>query len=175
MANIIRRTESPAWMAPTWPTWEPLRMMRELMGWDPFAEMVPSVTGRELQAFVPSFEVKETKDAYVFKADLPGVRDEDIDITVTGTRLTISGKREAETRTEDERFYAYERSYGTFSRSFTLPEGVVTDDVSAELKDGVLTIRVAKAPEHQPKKVSLKGIGEKIKGALGGKEEKPKA
>jgi HSP20 family protein len=175
MANITRRTEGPAWVTPSWQTWEPLRMMRELMGWDPFAEMAPSLAAREMQAFVPTFEVKETKDAYIFKADLPGVREEDLDITVTGTRLTISGKREAEARTENERFYAYERSYGTFTRSFTLPEGVKTEEVDAELKNGVLTIRVAKAPEHQPKKVSLKGIGEKIKGALGVKEEKAKA
>jgi HSP20 family protein len=168
MANIIRRNPQDPVVQQQW---EPMRMMRELMNWDPFAEMMPSLRGVETPIFMPQFEVKETKDAYVFKADLPGVRDEDLDISLSGTRLTVSGKREAEEKKEDERFFAYERSYGSFTRAFTLPEGVDGDHVDAELKNGVLTITVGKAPEHQPKKISLKGIGEKIKGALGGKDK----
>lgn len=169
MANIIRRDEGGVERA-----WEPLRMMRELMGWDPFAEMLPSMT-RPAALFAPTFEVKETKDAYVFKADLPGVKEEDLDVSITGTRLTVTGKREAEQRREDERFYAYERSYGSFTRAFTLPEGVDTEHVEASLDNGVLTVRVAKAPESQPRKVSLgKSISDKLKGALG-KGEKANA
>ncbi|HYG68700.1 MAG TPA: Hsp20/alpha crystallin family protein, partial [Anaeromyxobacteraceae bacterium] len=108
--------------------------------------------------FVPSFEVKETKDAYVFKADLPGIREEDLDINLTGNRLTVSGKREEEKRSEEERYYAYERSYGSFSRSFTLPEGVDAEHVDAELRDGVLTVRIAKRPEVQPKRIEVKKL-----------------
>jgi HSP20 family protein len=168
MANIIRRSpQDPAMQQ----QWEPLRMMRELLNWDPFAEMIPSLRGAEMPIFMPQFEVKETKDAYIFKADLPGVRDEDLDISVTGARLTIAGKREAEEKKEDERFFAYERSYGSFTRAFTLPEGADTEHVDAELKNGVLTISIGKEPEHQPKKISIKGIGEKLKGALGGKDK----
>jgi HSP20 family protein len=96
MANLVRRNQEML------PTWEPMRLMREMLNWDPFAEMLPRVTQNEV-AFVPSFEVKETKDAYVFKADLPGVKEEDLDITVTGNRLSVSGKREAEQREESER------------------------------------------------------------------------
>lgn len=173
MANIIRRNQNQNQVAPT-SGWEPLRVMRDLLDWDPFAEMMPSMA-RQMPMFAPMFEVKETKDAYVFKADLPGVREEDLELTLTGTRLTVSGKREAEERQEDDRYYAYERSYGSFSRSFTLPEGVDTESVDAALKDGVLSIRVAKMPEHQPKKISLKNVGEKIKSALGkGDKEKEK-
>ena len=113
--------------------------------------------------FTPQFDVKESKDGYVFKADLPGIKEKDLDISLTGNRLTVSGRREEEQRQEEERFFAYERSYGSFSRSFTLPEGVDAENVQAELKDGVLTLNVAKKPEVKAKKIELKTIkpGEK--------------
>ena len=166
MANLVRRNQE---QLPG--VWEPLRLMRDMLSWDPFAEMLPSVTQNEV-VFAPRFEVKETKDAYVFKADLPGVKEDDLDITVTGNRLTVSGKREAEQREESDRYYAYERSYGSFTRAFTLPESADCDRVDADLTSGVLTVSIAKKAESQPKKVSLKGIGEKIKGALGGSKDK---
>ena len=113
--------------------------------------------GREgALTFVPTFEVKETKDAFIFKADLPGVDEKDIEITLTGDRLTVTGKRESEKREEGERFYTYERSYGTFSRAFTLPEGVNPDAHAAELKNGVLT-SAAQAAEVQPKRIKVGG------------------
>ena len=167
MANLIRRSEQQRETMPQ-RSWEPLRLMRELMNWDPFAEMLPSFAG-EAVGFTPRFEVKETKDAYVFKADLPGIDEKDVDIQLTGTRLTVSGTREAEQREEHDRYYAFERSYGSFSRAFTLPEGADVDRAEAEMKNGVLAISVPKKPEHQPRKISLKGLGEKVKGALGGK------
>jgi HSP20 family protein len=170
MANLIRRTEQQ--QQETMPSsWEPFRLMRDLMRWDPFAEMFPTADRLESVVFAPRFEVKETKDAYVFKGDLPGIDDKDLDITLTGNRLTVSGKREAEQRHESDTYYAYERSYGSFSRSFTLPEGADFEHCEADLKNGVLTLSVPKRPEHQPKKISLKGIGEKVKGALGGKDK----
>jgi HSP20 family protein len=89
--------------------------MRDLLRWDPFAELGPSAAG----AFVPAFDVKETKDAYMFTADLPGVKESDLELSLTGNRLTISGKRDEEKKAQDERWYAYERSYGSFSRTFT--------------------------------------------------------
>ena len=165
MANLIRRTQEEV---PS--VWEPFRLMRDMMRWDPFAEMLPSIRQTEL-AFAPSFEVKETKDAYVFKADMPGVKEDELDVTVAGNRLTVSGKREAEQREESDRYYAYERSYGSFTRAFTLPESADCEHVDADLSNGVLTVSIAKKPESQPKKISLKGIGEKIKGALGSKDK----
>ncbi len=114
--------------------------------------------------------MKETPNAYVFKADLPASRTR-IGITFTGNRLTISGKREAEHKQEGETFYAWERSYGTFSRSFTLPEGADADHAEAALQSGVLTLSLPKRPEHQPRRISIKGLGEKVKGILGGKDK----
>jgi HSP20 family protein len=135
---------------------DPFERMKELMGFDPFEQMGRMVSGGEQTwNFVPAFEVKETKDAYIFKADLPGVKENDLDITLTGDRLTISGKRETEQQEESDRFYAYERSFGSFSRSFTLPEGVDVNACNAELKDGVLHLRLPKLPEVQPKRIQV--------------------
>jgi HSP20 family protein len=138
--------------------WDPFQRMQELMGLDPFEVMNQWLTGAGREGgltFVPSFEVKETKDAFIFKADLPGVDEKDLEITLTGDRITVSGKRESEKREESDRFYAYERSYGSFSRAFTLPEGVNPDAVNAELKNGVLTIKLPKRPEMQPKRITV--------------------
>jgi HSP20 family protein len=127
-------------------------------GFDPFEQVGRMVGGQERGvSFVPAFEVKETKDAYIFKADLPGVKEGDLDITLTGDRLTISGKRETEKEEDSDRFYAYERSYGSFTRSFTLPEGVDGEHCTADLKDGVLHLRLPKLPEMQPKRIQVSG------------------
>lgn len=163
MANLIRRgsEQQREQLATQQTAWEPLRLMRELLNWDPFAEMMPSVATEQM-VFTPRFEVKETKDAYVFKADLPGIEDKDLDISLTGNRLTVSGKREADERNDNDRFYAYERSYGSFSRSFTLPDGADVEHADADLKNGVLMISIPKKPEHQPRKIQLRA-GEKTK------------
>lgn len=136
---------------------DPFERMRELMRLEPFEELSRLMGGREQWGFVPAFEVKETKDSYVFKADMPGVEEKDLDITLTGDRLTVSGKRESEKEEDTDRFYAYERNYGSFSRSFTLPEGVDTEHCNAELKNGVLMLRLPKLPEVQPKRIQLGG------------------
>jgi HSP20 family protein len=138
--------------------WDPFERMQEMMNLDPFELMNQWLTGgggQRVPTFVPAFEVKETKDAFIFKADLPGVEEKDIEITVTGDRLVVSGKRELERREESDRFYAYERSYGSFNRAFTLPEGVDPDSVKAELKSGVLSLTLPKRPEVQPKRITV--------------------
>jgi HSP20 family protein len=142
--------------------WDPLRAMRDLFRWDPFAEMAPYYPSGQAALFSPQFEVKETKNGYLFKADLPGIKDEDLEISLTGNRLTIGGKREEGAREEDDTYYAYERSYGHFTRSFTLPEGADVDHVTAELKNGELTVSIPRKPELQPKRVELTG-GDKKK------------
>jgi HSP20 family protein len=156
MANIVRKGESRELVPSGRGEWDPFRVMRDILRWDPFSEMVPFVGHERGGTFAPHFEVKETGDSYLFKADLPGVKESDLEIQVTGSRLTVSGKREAEERHEGETYYAYERTYGSFTRAFTLPDGVDDEHVQAELRDGVLTLTVPKKPELQPKKISLK-------------------
>lgn len=142
-----------------------LPSMVDLMRFDPFREMAPFFEEPEIEVrFAPSFDVKETKEAYVFKADLPGIAEKDIDVSLAGNRLTVSGKREEEKKEEGEVYYTWERSYGAFTRSFTLPEGVDPEHVEAEMKEGVLTIVAAKKPEVKPRTISLKGLIEKVKG-----------
>ena len=165
MAHLIRRTTPElAHLSHI----DPLQIMRDLTGWDPFREMTTSTpfVSRPLVAFTPQFEVKETKNAFIFKADLPGVEEKNIEVNLTGNRLTVSGLRDQEDRHEGENFFVDERVFGNFTRVFTLPDGVDGDQVSADLKDGVLTIHIPKKPEHQPKKVSIK-VGEKAKAVFG--------
>jgi len=137
---------------------EPLRMMRDLFRWDPFQELGRAWSSELMPTgFNPDVEVKETPKAFLFKADLPGVQEADIEVTVTGNRLTLQGKREEEREEQSDTYYACERSYGSFTRSFTLPDGVDAEAVQAELKAGVLTVTVPKRPEVQAKRIALKG------------------
>lgn len=142
--------------------WEPLRAMREMLRWDPFREMAPFAGFPNLEAaFNPSFEVTENKDSYLFKADLPGVNKEDIEITTTGNRLQISGKREQQQESKSDTIYTYERQYGSFSRAFTLPDSADVDHAKSELKDGVLTLVIPKKPGAQSKKIAVTGTTQK--------------
>lgn len=133
---------------------EPLRLMRDMLGWDPFREIAPLMPA-SVAGFAPAFEVKETKDAFVFKADLPGVKEADLEVSVVGNRLTLAGKREAEKEEKEDTYYTYERTYGTFSRTFTLPNQLDTANVKAELKGGELTVVVPKEPAAVAKKIPV--------------------
>src|SRR5262245_25152431 len=117
VANLIRRHGGEPEVGRRW---DPFRIMAEMFGGD-----VGGGWTRPSEAmFTPAFEVVERKDAYLFKADLPGFKEADLDIQLTGNRLMITGKREAEDTEESERTYVYERNYGSFTRTFTLPEGI---------------------------------------------------
>jgi HSP20 family protein len=149
MLSLIRRENSkPVTVLNN--SWEPLRLVEEFLSLDPFQAF------DGVSSFIPNLEVKETKKSYIIKADLPGVEEKDLDVSFEKNRLTISGKRESEKREEGESYRTYERSYGSFSRSISLPDGVDTEKVKAELKSGVLTLRLAKKPEVLPKKISVK-------------------
>lgn len=129
---------------------DPFQMARELLAWDPF------FGGRQVSAFVPAFEVKETNEAFVLKADVPGVHESDLDIAVHNNVLTVSGTRAAEERKEGETFALYERQYGSFSRSFSLPDSADGERVEAKLEGGVLTLSIWKKAEAKPRKIALK-------------------
>jgi HSP20 family protein len=156
MANIsVRKDNENRPQAPAMAERDPARLMRSLLSWDPFREMAPFMAD-ERAGFMPDFEVKETKDGYLFKADVPGIKKEDFDVNITGNRLTVSGKRDAEKQEKTDTYYTYERSYGSFTRAFTLPEGIDANGIHADLRDGVLTLNVPKKPEMQPKKIAVK-------------------
>jgi HSP20 family protein len=157
MANqiAIHRAKAPIAAPAVSRDWEPMHAIRDLMGWDPFGELAPAwLFGGEV-AFAPAFEVKETSNAFLFTADLPGVAERDIDVQLTDNRLNVSGRRDSEKTERGDTYYATERAYGTFTRSFTLPDGVERDKLRAELKDGVLRITAPKRPEAQPRKISV--------------------
>ncbi len=144
--------------------WSPLRAMREMLRWDPFREMapfMPSFAPFERMEWTPSFDVTENKDAYVFKADVPGVKKEDLEITTSGNRLQITGKRDTEHEEKTATVYTYERQYGSFARSFTLPDGADLEHAKSELKDGVLTLVIPKHPGAQAKKIPIAAAGAK--------------
>ena len=157
MTQITRRREGREDIATLGPlaAIEPLRSMWALLA-DPAREYERALRWEQERAFIPRFDVKETPDAYVLKADLPGVPEEEVEISVVGNRLTISGQREMEERREGENFVASERSYGAFTRTFLLPDGAEGARIEASLNDGVLTITVPKRPEVQPKRIELK-------------------
>src|SRR5689334_11266035 len=134
--------------------WDPFRAFRELARWEPFTSALPWPSFD--QGMTPAFEVKETKEGFEFKADVPGIDSKDLDVKLTDNRLTVSGKREEEKSDKGDTYYTYERSYGSFTRSFTLPEGIDGDAIHADLKDGVLKINVPKKPEAKPRQVQIK-------------------
>jgi len=129
---------------------DPFSMARELLSWDPF------FSGRPASAFSPAFEVKETNDAFVLKADLPGVAEPDLDISVHNNVLTVSGSRQAEERKEGESYALYERQFGSFSRSFSLPDMADGDRIEAKLDRGVLTLTIGKKAEAKPRKIAVR-------------------
>lgn len=108
----------------------------------------------------PAVNVEETEDALLLSAELPGMKIEGIEIEVKDNILTIRGEKQDATEEEDgRRYHLWERSFGSFRRTFTLPRTVVTNDISAEFEDGVLFIQLPKAPEAKSRKITIKAEG----------------
>jgi HSP20 family protein len=127
--------------------WTEPRWMRELLDWDPFGEVAPLMRTHKLAIdFAPAFDLKEGKEAFQIVADLPGVKNEDLEISLIANHLSIRGKRDAETEDRADTFYVYERSFGSFLRSFTLPEGIDSEHIRAQLDEGVLRVIFPKRP-----------------------------
>ena len=99
---------------------------------------------QEVFDFVPTVNTREDKDAYHIEVDVPGVKKEDVDISIDKNLLTIKGKREVREEVQEDDYYRVESRYGTFSRSFTLPEKVDVDNIKAHSEDGVLEITIPK-------------------------------
>ncbi len=110
----------------------------------------------ELSAWTPAVDIAEQKDAYLVKVELPGVRKEDVKITLESSILTIRGEKKQDTETATENYHRVERCYGSFQRSFTLPTTVKADRIEAVYKDGILNITLPKAEEAKPKQIEVK-------------------
>ena len=105
----------------------------------------------------PTVNVEETSEELLFTAELPGMSIDDIAIEVENNVLSLSGeKKEEKEESEDRRYHLWERKYGSFKRTFTLPRTVKTEKITAHMKDGVLFIQVPKAPEAKSRKIAIK-------------------
>lgn len=105
--------------------------------------------------WTPAMDIVEAADHYVLRADLPGLRREDVAIEVHGDTLTLSGERASDPREGRDGFFRLERPFGAFSRTLTLPKGVDLDAVTAAFTDGVLEITVPKPAEAQPRRIEI--------------------
>jgi HSP20 family protein len=107
------------------------------------------------QEWSPSIDVMEKENAYIIKAELPGVNEEDVEVSLTGDVMTISGEKEEESEEERTGYYYSESSYGSFSRSLTIPSNVNADNIEASYNNGVLEITLPKTAEAKPKRVRV--------------------
>jgi HSP20 family protein len=105
----------------------------------------------------PSVDIAETENGYTFYAELPGLAKEDVDVTLENNVLTIRGERKFEKDVKEENYHRVERSYGTFSRSFSLPSNVRSEACNASFRDGVLRIEIPKAEEARPRRIEIGG------------------
>lgn len=143
--------------------WEPFRELATLQ--DEMSRLMNSVTGdfgngSSTRSWVPALDVWETEDAIVYALDLPGILEKDISIEFEDGALTISAQRERTHEVSDDKLYRYERRFGTYSRTFGVPQGVTEDQINAEYHDGVLEIHVAKPEQPKPRRIEIGG-GEK--------------
>jgi len=132
-----------------------------LVRWDPFEEMNRLhdhfLSGRGLykRAFQVAVDIREEDDAFYVDAEVPGMSAEDVKVDVEKNVLTLSGERKVEKEEIEDTYRRVERQYGSFTRSFTLPETVDTDNISADLKEGVLALRLPKKEAPTPRSISV--------------------
>ncbi len=142
--------------------WDPLQELNELQ--NRFNTLLGrtalrSGTGEEALAvadWAPAVDISEDDKEFVIKAELPGLKREEVKVTVEGGVLSISGERRSEKEEKNKKFHRVERSYGSFLRSFSLPEGADATKVNADFSDGVLNVRLGKTPKAQPKTIEVK-------------------
>ncbi len=151
--------------------WDPVR---ELAAWQNDVERLmgtflrrPAGDGHERWA--PPLDVWETDEEVVYAFDLPGIPEEKISIELEDGTVTVSAEREQKAEISEERFYRFERRFGSFSRSIGLPQGVTEKDIRADYRDGVLELHVTKPKAPEPRKIQ---IGKGAKGTIEGKAAK---
>ena len=136
--------------------WDMDRMMNEFFGrpMSPFG--APVWRFPETREIVPSVDVFEDGGEIVVKAELPGIKKEDVDVTVTDDTITISGEKNKETEVKKKDYYRWECSYGSFNRTFTLPAEVQPDKAKTKFSNGVLEIRLPRTEEAKKKERKIK-------------------
>ena len=144
--------------------WEPLRELGSLQNemnrlFNTVFDAPPGGNGGTLRRWVPAMDLVETDDHFVLRADLPGMSQDDVNIELEDTTLTISGERKAEHESSGEGYYRVERAFGAFSRQLTLPDGVDAGHIEAHFDKGVLEVRIPKPEERKPRKISI-GVGD---------------
>lgn len=141
--------------------WRPFRELEamerrfsDILSWPLLPAVWRRIPTMEM-GWAPAIDVFEKEDKFVVKAELPGMKEEDIDISVVGNTLTIKGERNAESKIEEDNYYYCERSYGSFSRSIDIPSNVNAQKIEANYEDGILEVSLPKTPEVKPKKISV--------------------
>ena len=114
-----------------------------------------SETSAEETSWMPTVDIAESQDNFEIRAELPGVTENDVNISVTDNRLTIKGEKHQEDETDGKNYHRVERRYGSFQRSFTLPRNVETSNIKAGYTDGVLTLTIPKAEEAKPTEIPI--------------------
>jgi HSP20 family protein len=141
--------------------WRPFRDLEELerrfddiLNWPPLPAVWRRIPTMDM-GWAPAIDVFEKEDKFVVKAELPGMKEEDINISVVGDTLTIKGERKAESEVKEDNYYYCERSYGSFSRSIAIPSNVDAQKIEANYEDGVLEVSLPKTLKVKPKKISV--------------------
>jgi HSP20 family protein len=140
--------------------WEPFRelaaLQNEMGRWMSQAAGVGSLPGNgQSSTWMPAVDVWETDKEIVLSFDLPGIPEDKIAVELEDNVLTVSGERERTQEHSNDRFYRFERRYGSFSRTVTLPTGVNENSIQADYSDGVLEVRVPKPEEQKPKRIQI--------------------
>lgn len=147
------------WQRPSlasWPTFGRLSDLRDEIDRlfdSPLGELTR--TSQLLSGWTPPLDVYEEKDSFVVKAELPGTKKEEIEVSFHDGSLSISGERKSETKHEEAEVYRAERFFGRFQRTVTLPAAVAADRVKACYKDGILTVTLPKTEEAKPKQIDV--------------------
>lgn len=124
--------------------------------WDPFdfwGEVREEM--KQLKSFHPHVDVAEEKEAFVVKADLPGIKKEDLEVKVEGRFLTLKGERKEEKETKEKNYFSSERTYGSFVRVLEMPSDVKAEEIKAGYKDGVLEVRLPKTESAKTKQITV--------------------
>ena len=136
--------------------WEPIRELAAIQNeMSRFMNGLVEGNGRTNQSWVPAVDVWETENELVYAFDLPGIPEDKISVEFDEGALMVTAEREREQQVENDRFYRYERRYGTFTRTVGLPQGATEEHVVADYKNGVLEIRVRKPEEKKPHRIQI--------------------